>query len=165
MSRLSFIFLIIFLTQSCGIYTFTGADIHPNIKTVSVTYFKNQATLIEPTLSQKFTDALQDRFLQQTSLNLIQKNGDIHFEGYISNYQVKPVGISSNDQANQNRLTITVFVRFNNQIENEKSYEQSFNRFADFDSSLNLADIEETLIDEIIIELVEDVFNKAVVNW
>jgi hypothetical protein len=116
-------------------------------------------------LSQKFTDALQDQFIQQTSLNLISSNGDLQFEGYISDYQVKPISISSNDQANQNRLSIKVFVRFKNQIEPNKSYEQSFNRYADFDSSLNLSNIEEDLMDEIIIELIEDIFNKAVVNW
>ena len=92
-------------------------------------------------------------------------NGDLHFEGYISDYQVKPISISSNDQANQNRLSVKVFVRFDNKIETNKSYEQSFSRYADFDSSLNLSSIEENLIDEIIIELIEDIFNKAVVNW
>ena len=153
------------LICSCGVYTFTGADIHPDAKTISISYFQNQANLVQPVLSQKFTDALQDRFVQQTSLNLVKANGDLEFEGYISDYQVKPISISANDQANQNRLSIKVFVRFNNQIEPDKSYEQSFNRYADFDSSLSLSNVEEDLMDEIIIELIEDIFNKAVVNW
>jgi len=165
MSKLKHIIACIALICSCGVYTFTGADIHPDIKTISISYFQNQATLVQPMLSQKFTDALQDQFIQQTSLNLISSNGDLQFEGYISDYQVKPISISSNDQANQNRLSIKVFVRFKNQIEPNKSYEQSFNRYADFDSSLNLSNIEEDLMDEIIIELIEDIFNKAVVNW
>ena len=121
--------------------------------------------MVQPLLSQKFTDAIQDRFIQQTSLDLISTEGDIHFEGYISDYQVRPISISSNDQANQNRLSVKVFVRFDNKIEPSKSYEQSFSRFADFDSSLSLSSVEENLIDEIIIELIEDIFNKAVVNW
>lgn len=156
--------VVVFLS-SCGIYTFTGADIHPEAKTISISYFQNQASLVQPILSQKFTEALQDRFIQQTSLDLQNDDGDLHFEGYISDYQVNPISISSNDQANQNRLSIKVFVRFENKIEPDKSYEQSFNQFADFDSSLNLSSIEESLIDEIIIELIEDIFNKAVVNW
>ena len=131
----------------------------------SISYFQNQASLVQPILSQKFTNALQDRFIQQTSLNLISAGGDIHFEGYISDYQVSPISISSNDQANQNRLSVKIFVRFDNKIEPTKSYEQSFSRFADFDSSLSLSSVEENLIDEIIIELIEDIFNKAVVNW
>ena len=165
MSILKYIIACIALFCSCGIYTFTGADIHPDTKTISISYFQNQANLVQPLLSQKFTEALQDQFIQQTSLSLIGSNGDLQFEGYISDYQVKPINISSNDQANQNRLRIKVFVRFSNQIEPDKSYEQSFNRYADYDSGLNLSIIEEDLMDEIIIELIADIFNKAVVNW
>lgn len=153
------------LCSSCGVYTFTGADIHPDINSISVAFFQNNATLVQPVLSQKFTEALQDRFIQQTSLNLQKTDGDIHFSGYISDYQVNPISISSSDQANQNRLSIRVFVRFENSVEKDKSFEHSFMRFADFDSSLDLSSIEENLMDEIIIELIEDVFNKAVVNW
>ena len=120
---------------------------------------------MQPILSQNFTNALQDRFIQQTNLLSVNTNGDLHFEGYISDYSVRPISISSSDQANQNRLTIKIFVRFNNQIDNDKSFEQSFSRYADFDSSLNLSSVEEELIDQIIIELIEDIFNKAVVNW
>ena len=160
-----YLILFIFHNYGCGIYSFTGADIHTNIETVSIDYFQNQADLVQPLLSQQFTTALQDRFMQQTDLSSIRSEGDINFEGYISNYSVKPINISSNDQANQNRLSITIFVRFNNQIEPSKSYEQNFTRFADFDSSLSLSSVEENLMEEIIIELVEDIFNKAVVNW
>ena len=150
---------------SCGLYTFTGADIHPDVKTISISYFQNKATQVQPILSQKFTDALQDQFIQQTSLNLTQFNGDLQFEGYISDYQVTPISISSNDQANQNRLSIKVFVRFINLIEIDKSFEKKFNRFADFDSNIELSNIEEELMDEIISELINDIFNSAVVNW
>ena len=165
MVKLSSFFLCISLLCSCGVYTFTGADIHSEIKTISITYFQNQASLVQPILSQNFTNALQDRFIQQTDLENKTSNGDLHFEGYISDYTVKPISISSNDQANQNRLTMKIFVRFNNKIESDKSFEQSFSRYADFDSSLNLSSVEEELMDEIITELIEDIFNKAVVNW
>ena len=160
-----YITLLTIFIYSCGFYTFTGADIHPEANTISISFFKNQATQVQPTLSQKFTDALQDQFIQQTSLNLIQSNGDLQFEGYISDYQITPISISSNDEANQNRLSIKVFVRFKNLIENDKSFEKSFNRFADFNSNIELSDIEEDLMDEIIIELINDIFNTAVVNW
>lgn len=165
MKSTKYLVLFTLLNYGCGLYTFTGADIHPNLKTFSVDYFENQADLVQPLLSQLFTTALQDRFMEQTQLSSVRYGGDIHFEGYISDYSVNPISISSNDQANQNRLTITTFVRFENQVELEKSYEQKFTRFADFDSSLTLSSVEENLIDEIIIELIEDIFNKAVVNW
>ncbi len=165
MAKLYSFFLCVSLLCNCGVYTFTGADIHPDIKTISIAYFQNQAPLVQPMLSQTFTNALQDRFVQQTDLENILTNGDLHFEGYISDYKVRPISISSSDQANQNRLTIKIFVRFNNLLEPDKSYEQSFSRYADFDSSLNLSSVEEELMDQIITELIEDIFNKAVVNW
>ena len=106
-----YIYITLFsnLIYCCGVYTFTGADIHPDAKTISITYFKNQATQVQPILSQKFTDALQDQFIQQTSLNLTRYNGDLQFEGYISDYQITPISISSNDQANQNTSYIALF--------------------------------------------------------
>ena len=165
MHKAKYIITFSALIFSCGVYTFTGADLHPDAKTISVDYFQNQATLVQPILSQKFTNALQDQFIQQTSLNLTRSNADLQFQGYISDYQITPISISSNDKANQNRLSIKVFVRFNNLIDNDKSFEKSFVRFADFDSEIDLSDIEEDLIDEIIIELINDIFNKAVVNW
>jgi len=165
MGKLKYLFVSIVLLCSCGVYTFTGADIHTDIETISISFFQNKAPLVQPILSQNFTNALQDRFIQQTALTNVNTNGDLHFEGYISDYSVKPISISSSDLANQNRLTIKIFVRFNNQIENDKSFEQSFSRYADFDSSLNLSSVEEELIDQIITELIEDIFNKAVVNW
>ena len=66
-----YLILCILLNHGCRIYTFTGADIHPNIETVSINYFQNQADLVQPLLSQQFTTALQDRFMQQTDLGLI----------------------------------------------------------------------------------------------
>jgi len=163
---LKYIGIIFCLTlASCGIYTFTGADIHPDVQTISIRYFNNQATLVQPMLSSKFTEALQDRFIQQTSLELTSKEGDLQFDGYISDYQIKPRNITANDQASQNRLTITVQVSFTNLIEKDKGFKQNFSRYADFDSSTEISNIEEQLIDEIVAELIEDIFNKAVVNW
>jgi len=165
MTKIKLLIACVATFYSCGVYTFTGADIHPDARTVSVAYFQNQATLVQPILSQKFTDDLQDFVIQQTDLNLVRNNGDLQFEGYISDYQINPISISSADQANQNRLNVTIFIRFINKIESDKSYEQSFNRYADFDSNITLSQIEERLLDEIITELIEDLFNKAVVNW
>lgn len=151
--------------NSCGTYSFTGASIHPDAKSVSVDYFQNQATIVQSQLSQKFTLELQDKFARETSLILQKNDADLAFEGYISDYQVKPVSIGSQDQANQNRLSIKVFVRFTNHLEEDKSYEQTFTKYSDFDSTQSLSSVEDTLIDEILEELIDDIFNKAVVNW
>jgi hypothetical protein len=158
------ILLSIFLT-SCGIYSFTGASIPSEAKTVSVQYFSNKAATVQPTLSQVFTERLKDMFLEQTDLTLSENEGDLSFSGHISKYQIKPMAIKANETAGQNRLTIAVKVTYNNSFDAENNFEKTFSRYRDYDSSQNISDIESTLIEEITNELAEDVFNKAFVNW
>ena len=158
------ILLSISLT-SCGIYSFTGASIPTEAKTISVDYFSNKAATVQPSLSQVFTERLKDMFLEQTNLSLSENESDLSFSGYISKYQIKPMAIKANETAGQNRLTIAVKVTYNNSLDSENNFEHSFSRYSDYDSEQNISDIENTLIEEITNELAEDVFNKAFVNW
>ena len=158
------ILLSISLT-SCGIYSFTGASIPTEAKTISVDYFTNKAATVQPSLSQVFTERLKDMLLEQTNLSLSENEGDLSFSGYISKYQIKPMAIKANETAGQNRLTIAVKVTYNNSLDSENNFEQTFSRYRDYDSAQNISDIENTLIEEITNELAEDVFNKAFVNW
>ena len=163
-SKIAVAFSIVFLS-SCGFYSFTGASISPDVKTVVVQYFPNRAATIQPTLSQVFTERLKDYFLEQTNLSLETDAGDLNFSGEIVKYEVKPIAIQANEQAAQNRLTISVKVKFENTKDESKNFEQKFSRYADYDSSQSLANVEEDLIEQITNELAEDIFNKAVVNW
>ena len=162
--KLLAIVLAAFLS-ACGFYSFTGASISPDVKTVVVQYFPNRAATIQPTLSQVFTERLKDYFLEQTNLSLEADAGDLNFSGEIVKYEVKPIAIQANEQAAQNRLTISVKVKFENTKDESKNFEQKFSRYADYDSSQSLANVEEDLIEQITNELAEDIFNKAVVNW
>jgi len=150
---------------SCGIYSFTGASIPKEAKTISVDYFTNKAATVQPNLSQVFTERLKDMFLEQTNLSLSENEGDLNFSGYISKYQIKPMAIKANETAGQNRLTIAVKVTYNNSLDSENNFEHTFSRYRDYDSSENISDMEGDLIKEISEELAEDVFNKAFVNW
>ncbi len=134
-------------------------------KTISVGFFTNNTTLGAPSLSQRFTEKLRDMVSQQTPLALIKQNGDLQFEGYISDYNVAPVAIQSTDQASSNRMTITVQVKYTNKFENAKSFEQAFTRFKDFASSESVSAREADLVQEIYRQLTEDIFNKAFNNW
>ena len=163
-SKILFLLSLVFLS-ACGFYSFTGASISPDVKTVSVQYFPNRAATIEPTLSQVFTEQLKDYFLEQTNLNFETELGDLNFSGEIVKYEVKPIAIQANEQAAQNRLTIAVKVTFENTKDDTKNFEQKFSRYADYDSEQNLAEAEDVLIQQITNELAEDIFNKAVVNW
>lgn len=146
-------------------YSFTGASIPPEVKTIDIKYFKNNALLVEPTLSQKLTDAFRDKFVSETTLDLVNQGGDLVLEGVITQYNTRPVAIQGNDQAALNRLTITIEVIYTNTFDEDASFESSFSRYFDYSSSDNLLDVQEELIDEINRMLVEDVFNKAVINW
>jgi len=154
------------ITQSCRVnYGFTGTSIDPAVKSVSIAYFDNFAPLAKPTLSQTFTEALKDRFLQQTNLSLVKSNGDIQFSGRIVDYRTNPINIQSNETGALNRLTITLEVTFVNQKDSKKSFEQKFSRYEDYESSSSLSEVEDQLIDLINEQLIQDIFNKSVSDW
>lgn len=158
---------MLLVTQSCKIkYSLNGASIPIEAKTVSVTFFANNTTLGSPSLSQKFTEKLRDVVSTQTNLALMKQNGDLQFEGTITDYNVAPVAIQSTaDQAALNRLTVTVNVKFTNKFEVAKNFEQSFTRFADYPTSSSLSAQESELLVSINKQLTEDIFNKAFNNW
>ncbi len=162
------LFMLIILPiifSGCGVYSFTGASIPPEAKTISIANFPNKAELVQPSLSQAFTEKLKDRFASQTSLNLIPRNGDLHIEGEIIGYSTEPVAITGAQTAALIRLKITVNVRFVNKFSPKDNYESNFSRYEDFPSSQNLSSVEDGLIALISEALVEDIFNKSVVNW
>ena len=161
------------LVVSCGVYSFTGASIPTEAKTISVQYISNKAAIVQPSLSQVITDGLIDAFTGQTNLEITENEGDLSFSGNITKYQIKPMAIKANETASQNRLTIAIKIKYNNSFDAEKNFESTFSRYRDYESSLNLSNkypdtdetVEDYLIEEISKELIEDVFNKAFVNW
>ena len=135
-----------------------------NAKTISIAFFPNNASLVQPTLSQAFTEDLRNFFQSQSRLSLVPRSGDLQIQGSITDYRVTPVGVSNNAAAS-NRLTISVQVVFTNKFDETKDFEQNFSRFADFPSSQNLSSVEADLIKEINLQLSQDIFNKALINW
>lgn len=162
------IFTLIVLASAWGCsvkYSFTGASISPDVKTVSVAYFQNLSTLVNPTLSSLFTEELKNRFVSQTRLSMVSDFGDLNFSGEIKNYQVTPVAIQGNETAASNRLTITIRVKFVNSKDEKQNFDKTFSRYEDFDSQRPFNSIEGDLVKIIVDKLVEDVFNGAVANW
>jgi hypothetical protein len=161
--------VVLFLTLSfygCKVsYSFSGASVSANAKTFSVQYFQNRAPLVQPGLSLAFTDALIDKCKTQTSLKYTSSSGDAAFEGEIIGYNTQPLTVAADAQAAMNRFTITVNVKFVNSIEPEKSFEQKFTRYEDYDSKFDLSQIEKEKSEKIIEMLVDDIFNQAFVNW
>lgn len=165
---LQFLLIVIGFTlfsQSCGVYSFTGGSTG-DAKTIQIDFFPNNAQLVEPRLSQEFTLALQDLFLRQTNLSLIKSNGDLQFEGEITQYRIVPMSATAQQTAAQNRLTIGVNIRFFNKLEEEDNFEQTFSFYFDFDANAQLTG---SILDEgfkiIFDRITQDIFNAAVAKW
>ena len=164
--NLILLFLSIVTFQSCGIYSFTGTNLHPDVKTVQIDYFPNNAVLVEPTLSTIFTVALQDLFLQQTNLDLVKSGGDLQFEGEITGYKISPMTATAEQTAAQNRLSITVNVRFYNNKLEEDNFERSFSFYYDFPANQSLSgSLGSEAYDAILERLTQDIFNASVAKW
>jgi len=157
--------VILLLFSGCKVsYSFTGASTE-GLETLSIKYFQNRASIVQPELSQGLTNALIDKFKAQTSLKMINGVGDVNFEGEITDYNTRPLTVGADASAAMNRFTITVKVKFTNSIDPDKSFEQSFSRYQDYRSTFDLGDVEDELVEVIIEMIVEDIFNMAFVNW
>jgi len=155
------------LLQGCGIYSFTGADIdYSSTKTFQVNNFVNNAPIVEPKVARNFTLELQDLLLNQTSLDLVNANGDLVYEGEIVQYYVAPITATSQSTAAQNRLTIAVNVRFFNTKDPTKDFEQRFSFYYDYEGNAQLVGSQlDTALEVIFERLTQDIFNKSLANW
>jgi hypothetical protein len=162
-----YLFFTLFFLSGCKV-NYSLADkggIPSEAKSVSVNMFQNNASLAPPVLPQRFTEKLRDMLSSQTNLSLRSSSGDLHFEGFISDYTVAPVAIQSGDKAALNRLTISVQVKYSNRFNKGKDFEQTFTRFNDFPADKTLSSVENQLMDEINRQICEDIFNKAFNDW
>lgn len=156
---------LLLLSACSGGYSFTGASVPPDAKTISVKNFPNYASTINPQLSQTLSDELRNMFQSQTSLSVTNDEGDLQISGEITGYGTRASALSSTDEVSTNRLTITVKVHFENAMDPNANFDQQFSRYRDYNAQLDLSSVESQLVSEIVKELCEDIFNKAVVNW
>lgn len=150
--------------QSCGIYTFSGAETG-DAKTISIEFIQNKANLVSPTLSQAFTEKLKDKFIRETTLKLVDRDGDMNISGIITDYSIAPIALQGTTQSSQNRLTIKSNMKFVNKTAEKYDFDEVFQNFTDFDANVNFSSVEAQLNETIIDMMVQDVFNKAVINW
>lgn len=157
--------MCLLLVACSGGYSFTGASIPPGVKTISVATFPNYAPTVNPQLSQKLSDDLRNMFSSQTPLTVVNDDGQMQLSGEIVGYDTRASALSSSDEVSMNRLTITIRVKFVNTVDPDADFEQQFSRYRDYAASQDFSAVESGLVEEIVSELCEDVFNKAVVNW
>ncbi len=143
----------------------SGASIPEDLKSFSVQYFVNRAPLINPTLSQTFTEALKDRISNESRLILVNNVGDCDFSGEITGYDTRAMAIQANAVSAETRLTMTVKVRYKNYKNPKSNWEQSFSAYEDFPSEKNINDIESELVRLITDKITENIFNKSFSDW
>jgi len=158
---------MLFVT-GCGVYSFTGTSISPDVKTISVQNFVNETGLGPTRLSQNFTEKLKEYFLQNSNLKLVKYDGDLQLEGSIIGYSLAPVGAQSVGGAQlgqQNRLQITVKTKFVNTKDESQNYSKDFSFYDDFPINQTLSTAENQKVETITDQIVLDIFNASVANW
>lgn len=164
--RIACIALATLSVVACGIYSFSGTSIKPDVKSITINLFEYKALKVNPSLSNDLTEAVRSQFRKMTALEQLDMDGDLEINGAITGYDVKASSIAAGDVAAQSRLTVTVKVDFTNRKYPEEDFtNKSFSAYADFDSSNSLDAVESSLVAEIIEKLVEDIFNATVAQW
>lgn len=158
-------FTIIFTLSGCSIYNFTGTG-KIDAKTFQVNYFQNAADLVEPGIERDFTQRLQNLIQNQTNLSLTTTGGDLVYEGEIVEYRVTPMTATANQRASQNRLTISVMVRFTNKKKEDDDFEKRFSFYYDYTGNeLPSGQIKTQALEEIFERITQDIFNESLAKW
>ena len=154
------------LLSACGIYSFSGTSIQPDVNTITIDFFEYKALKVNPTLSNDLTEAIKNKFRRMTRLEQVEIDGDLEISGEVTGYTVAASAISAAEVASQNRLTVTVKVSYTNRKHPEEDFtDKSFSGYADYDSTNTLDAVESTLTAEIVEKIVEDIFNATVAQW
>lgn len=164
-SKIILMGMLLVLLQSCGIYSFSGTSIQPDVKTITIDYFEYKALTVNPKLSAQITEEMKEKFRKLTKLEQVDEEGDLELYGEVTGYAVSTAGVSANEEAAMNRLTVSVKVKFTNRKYPEDDFDKSFSAYADFDSSQLLDAVQDSLCEEIVTKLVEDIFTASVAQW
>ena len=168
--KLVLVFTIFIMVVGCGVYNFTGGDVG-TAQTFQVNYFQNYATqspgsTFEPGMDRDFTLALQDRILNQTSLDLVNtNNADLLYEGEIVEYRISPMSATAQQTAAQNRLSIGVTVRFYNKTKEDADFEKRFSFFYDYPANAQLSSVKDEAHEVIFERITQDIFNESLADW
>ena len=170
----SICYFFIFLSlNGCGIYSFTGASISPEVKTISFQNFFNNSPLGPSNMSVLFNEKIQDYFERNTSLTIVNENGDLEIEGSIEDFSLSPVAPTAEGGRNSQfftgltRLTIRVNATYLNKFDDQFNYEnKSFSFYRDFNQDTEeLSSNEQEFLEEIFDQIILDIFNASVANW
>lgn len=166
MKHWALILLGVLLVSACGIYSFSGTSIQPDVKTITIPYVEYRALRVNPSLSNDLTEALKEKFRKLTRLEEVDVDGDLEVICEVTGYDTKATAVTADELASQTRLTVTVKVDFINRKHSEEEFQnKTFSAYEDFDATLSLDAVEAGLCESIIEKLVEDIFNATVAQW
>lgn len=165
MKKLIYIYVVSILVTACtASYSFTGTSTG-NAKTISIETLTNRAPLTPPEYTQTFTEGLKEQYLRQTSLDLVKSNGDLQLSGFIQRYTSGPSATTGDETTSQNRLTVTVSIKFVNQLDPTQNFDKTFTRFEDYSSSQSLSTVQDELFASITDQLAQDIIQASIGNW
>ncbi|SEP79391.1 LptE family protein [Flavobacterium urocaniciphilum] len=160
-----FTILALFTIVSCNVkYNFTGTG-KINAKSFQVNYFQNNAEIVEVGIERIFTQKLKNIILNQTNLNLVTSGGDLLYEGEIVDYRISPMSANAEQLSSQNRMTITVNVRYSNKNAEEDNFEKRFSFFYDYDANKLPAEVLSEALEFIYGRITQDIFNESLAKW
>lgn len=165
MKRLLPLIAMLLSLSSCGIYSFSGTSIQPDVNSITINYIEYRALRVNPSLSNDLTEAIRNQFRRMTRLEQVDVDGDMELSGEITGYEVTTAAVTADEVAARNKLTVTVKISFTDKKHPEEDFDKSFSSFAEYDSTNTLDAVESSLCAEIIEKLVEDIFNAAVAQW
>ena len=164
--KLALLLALMLSLSSCGIYSFSGTSIQPDVNTVTINLVEYKALKVNPTLSNDLTEGLKNRFRTMTRLEQVEMDGDLEISGEVTGYNVSASSITADEVAASNKLTISVKVSFINRKHPEDDFtDKSFSNYSEYDSTLSIDAVEANLTAEIVEKLVEDIFNASVAQW
>ena len=164
-STILILLLAAFQCGGCGIYSFSGTSIQPDVKSITIEPVENKAMKVNPSLASTLFEQMCDKYKKLTKLEQVEEEGDLNVKATIESYQVSAAAVTANEVAALNRLTVTVKVKFVNEKHPEENFEKSFAAYEDYDSTNSLDAVEAQLCDTIVEKLIEDIFNATVANW
>lgn len=147
-------------------YTFNGASIdYTKTKTIEIADFPIRSNYVWGPMAPMFNNALKDQFANHTRLQQVRRNGDLKIAGEITQYQQRNKSVSSEGYAAQTELSMTVNVRFTNNVNHAEDFERQFTATASYPTTRNLADVQEELVEQMVKDLTDQIFNATVANW
>jgi len=159
--------LTVLLLSACSVtYSFNGASIDYNkTKTIQINDFPIRSNYVWGPMASMFNNQLKDQYANHTKLQQVKRNGDLKLEGEITRYEQRNKSVSAQGSSAQVELSITVNVRFTNNVKHDEDFERQFTASQSYDSNLSLSAVQEELVTQMIKDICDQIFNATVANW